>query len=232
MGRGAEALGLEGAVDPDTFKEVLAGHVPDGPRLGKRASDGSISHRPGRDLTFSAPKSVSLVALIGGDERIVAAHDRAVRRALDWVERNAAETRLSDPELGRMVRVRGQKTVAATFRHDTSRNLDPQLHTHAVLANMVQGRDGKWRTMANEPLYRGQKLIGMIYRNELAAAFSRDWATGSRRATPTGGSRSRGCQGRSSRRFPPVAPRSRRQWPNGAWAIRRITRRWLNARRS
>ena len=172
-GKGAAELGLQGAVDPDTFRAVLAGHVPDGPRLGKRQKDGTLSHRPGRDLTFSAPKSVSLVALIGGDERIVAAHDRAVKRALDWVERKAAETRLMDPATGRMVRAKGQKTVAATFRHDTSRNLDPQLHTHAVLANMVRGEDGKWRTMSNERLYRSQKLIGMIYRNELAGVLSR-----------------------------------------------------------
>ena len=172
-GRGAAELGLKGAVDPDAFKAVLEGQVPHGPRLGKRGRDGSISHRPGRDLTFSAPKSVSLIALVGGDERIVAAHDRAVKRALGWVERNAAETRLSDPGTGKMVRAKGQKTVAGTFRHDTSRNLDPQLHTHAVLANMVRGGDGKWRTMANEPLYRGQKLIGMVYRSELASML--DW---------------------------------------------------------
>ena len=62
----------------------------------------------------------------------------------------------------------GQKMVAAAFRHDTSRNLDPQLHTHAVLANMVQGEDGKWRTMANEKLYASKMLIGALYRSELA----------------------------------------------------------------
>ena len=67
-----------------------------------------------------------------------------------------------------MVRAGGQQMVAATFRHDTSRNLDPQLHTHAVLANMLRGGDGKWRTMANEKLYASQKLIGAIYRGELA----------------------------------------------------------------
>ena len=72
-----------------------------------------------------------------------------------------------------MVRAGGQKIVAATFRHDTSRNLDPQLHTHAVLANMVKGADGKWRSMANEGLYERQKLIGMLYRNELAAGLTR-----------------------------------------------------------
>ena len=70
-----------------------------------------------------------------------------------------------------MVRAGGQKIVAAGFRHDTSRNLDPQLHTHAVLANMVRGTDGKWRSMANEGLYARQKLIGMLYRNELAASL-------------------------------------------------------------
>ena len=162
-GKGAAALNLAGPVDSGTFKAVLEGKVPDGPQLGRPGQDGAVTHRPGRDLTFSAPKSVSLAALVGGDGRIVDAHDRAVKRTLAWVEGNAAETRLKDPETGQMVRAGGQKTVAATFRHDTSRNLDPQLHTHAVIANMVQGGDGKWRTMANEPLYRRQKLIGMVY---------------------------------------------------------------------
>ena len=174
-GRGAEELGLKGPVDADTFREVLEGRVPDGSgrQLGKRGKDGEILHRPGRDLTFSAPKSVSLAALVGGDRRIVEAHDRAVAATLAWVEKHAAETRMKDAETGRMMRTGNQKIVAATFRHDTSRNLDPQLHTHAVLANMVQGEDGKWRTMANEGLYARQKLIGMLYRNELAAGLSR-----------------------------------------------------------
>ena len=168
-GRGAEALGLSGQVDPGVFKQVLEGKVPDGSgqRLGRRRN-GDIVHRPGRDLTLSAPKSVSLAALVGGDERILAAHDKAVKRTLGWVEKHVAETRLRDPQTGRMVRAGGQEMVAATFTHDTSRNLDPQLHTHAVLANMLKGADGKWRTMANEKLYASQKLIGAIYRGELA----------------------------------------------------------------
>ena len=94
-------------------------------------------------------------------------------RSLAWIERNAVETRLKDPQTGRMVRVGGQKMVAATFRHDTSRNLDPQLHTHAVLANMVQGDDGKWRTMANEKLYASKMLIGALYRSELARELTK-----------------------------------------------------------
>ncbi len=170
VGKGAEALGLEGPVDADTFKDVLAGKVPDGSgrQLGRKDKEGNFHHRPGRDLTFSAPKSVSLAALIGGDERIVAAHDRAVTRTLAWIETNVVETRMKDPETGRMVRAGDQKTVVATFRHDISRNLDPQLHTHAVIANMVRGEDGKWRTMANEKLYASKMLIGAMYRSELA----------------------------------------------------------------
>ena len=175
FGKGAEELGLMGPVDPDTFRAILEGKVPDGSgtELGKRGKDGEITHRPGRDLTFSAPKSVSIAALVGGDERIVGAHDRAVKATLAWVEKNAVETRMRDPETGRMVRAGGQKAVVATFRHDTSRNLDPQLHTHSVVANMVQGEDGKWRTTANEGLYERQKLIGAIYRNELAAGLAK-----------------------------------------------------------
>ena len=182
FGKGAAALGLEGTVDPDLFTDILAGEVPDGSglRLGRRNREGEIEHRPGRDLTFSAPKSVSIAALIGGDERIAGVHDAAVRKALAWIEANAAETRMMDPELGRMVRTGDQSIVAATFTHEVSRNLDPQLHTHAVIANMVQGEDGgtsrsggtprsgKWRTMANEKLYASKMLIGVLYRAELA----------------------------------------------------------------
>ena len=169
-GKGAEALGLSGPVDPGVFKDVLEGTVPDGSgrRLGRPEKDGSVNHRPGRDLTFSAPKSVSLVAMLGGDAAVVAAHDTAVRRTLAWLEETTVQTRMGDPGTGQLVHAGGQKMVAATFRHDTSRNLDPQLHTHAVVANMVQGDDGKWRTMSNELLYKRKMLTGMVYRSELA----------------------------------------------------------------
>ena len=167
-GRGAAALGLSGPVDSAAFKAVLEGRVPDGPRLGKRGKDGEITHRPGRDVTLSAPKSVSLMAMVGGDERIVEAHDKAVTATLGWIEKNAVLTRMQAPATGAIVHADGQKVVAATFRHDTSRNLDPQLHTHAVIANMVQGEDSKWRTMVNDGLYRNKMAIGAIYRAELA----------------------------------------------------------------
>ena len=175
FGKAAEELGLKGPVDPESFRQVLEGKVPDGSgtELGRRGKDGEILHRPGRDLTFSAPKSVSLAALVGGDARIVEAHDRAVKATLAWVEKNVAETRMKDPVTGQMVRAGDQKIVAATFRHDTSRNLDPQLHTHAVVANMVRGEDDKWRSMANEKLYGSKMLLGALYRSELAASLTR-----------------------------------------------------------
>ena len=170
VGKGASDLGLEGNIDPDIFKAVLEGEVPDGAglRLGRKDGDGVFHHRPGRDITLSAPKSVSLVALVGGDDRVIGAHDRAANRTLAWIETNVVQTRMKDPDTGHMVRVGGQKMVAALFRHDTSRNLDPQIHTHAVIANMVRGEDGKWRTMANERLYASKMLIGTLYRSELA----------------------------------------------------------------
>ena len=167
-GKGADALGLSGPVDPDVFTAILEGRVPDGPQLGRRSKDGEIVHRPGRDLTLSAPKSVSLAALVGGDARVAEAHGRAVERTLAWVEKRVIETRMKAPDGGRMIRAGDQKAVIATFTHETSRNLDPQLHTHAVIANMVQGEDGKWRTMANEKLYGSKMLIGALYRGELA----------------------------------------------------------------
>ncbi len=167
-GRGAAALGLSGPVDPERFRSMLEGEVPGGRRLGRKEIDGSITHRPGRDVTLSAPKSVSLMAMVGGDERIVEAHDKAVMATLGWIEKNAIETRMRDPATAAMVRAGDQKMVAACFRHDTSRNLDPQLHTHAVVANMVQGEDGKWRTMVDDGLFNGKMAIGAIYRAELA----------------------------------------------------------------
>ena len=106
--------------------------------------------------------------MIGGDAAVAAAHDAAVKRTLAWLEATTVQTRMRDPETGLLVHAGGQKMVAATFRHEASRNLDPQLHTHAVVANMVQGEDGKWRTMANETLYRRKMLAGMVYRSELA----------------------------------------------------------------
>ena len=92
---------------------------------------------------------------------------------------------MRDPATGAMVRAGDQKMVAATFRHDTSRNLDPQLHTHCVVANMVQGGDGKWRTMVDDGLFKGKMAIGAIYRAELAQGL-KDLGYGIEKTHPDG----------------------------------------------
>ena len=114
-GKGAEVLGLSGPVDPDVFTAILEGRVPDGPQLGRPGKDGEIVHRPGRDLTLSAPQSVSLAALVGGDARVAEAHGRAVKRTLSWVEERVVETRMKDPDGGRIIRAADQKAVIATL---------------------------------------------------------------------------------------------------------------------
>ena len=167
-GEGAAALGLPQHVSPRTFERVLAGYVPGTEiRLG-RARDGEHEHRPGLDLTLSAPKSVSLEALLYGNRQVMGAHDAAVRSTLDWVEAELLQTRGYDPATGRRPRVAANGLVAAGFRHLTSRNQDPQLHTHCILANMTRNRAGEWRSVEPTQIRRNVKLIGAYYRQELA----------------------------------------------------------------
>lgn len=168
LGRGAAALGLEGAVDREAFQRVLAGELPNGQRLGT-AREGVWQHAPGWDLTFSAPKSVSVLAEAGGDRRLVEAHERAVRTALEYIERESATTRLHTREGGDSVRhERTANLLVATFRHETSRAQDPQLHTHALVANATLSPDGKWRSLESRDMYRVMQLAGQIYQAELA----------------------------------------------------------------
>ena len=168
-GEAAAALGLPQHVSPATFERVLAGYVPGTEiRLG-RARDGEHQHRPGLDLTLSAPKSVSLEALLYGNRRVLGAHDAAVRSTLDWVVETALlQTRGYDPATGRRPRVAADGLVAAGFRHLTSRDQDPQLHTHCILANMTRNRAGEWRSVEPTQIRRNVKLIGAYYRQELA----------------------------------------------------------------
>ena len=167
-GEGAAALGLPRNVSPRTFERVLAGYVPGTEiRLG-RARGGEHEHRPGLDLTLSAPKSVSLEALLYGNRQVLGAHDAAVRSTLDWVEAELLQTRGYDPATGRRPRVAADGLVAAGFRHLTSRDQDPQLHTHCIIANMTRNRAGEWRSVEPTEIRRNVKLIGAYYRQELA----------------------------------------------------------------
>ena len=176
-GEAAALLGLHGTVKPKHFEAVLAGYVPGTDlRLG-RPHDGEHQHRPGVDVTFSAPKSVSLEALVYAPPktraRVVRAHDEAVQATLDFVETELLQTRSYDRQTGRRPRVRADGMVAATFRHLASRNLDPQLHTHAVIANMTRGRDGDWRSAEFTSVERSKLLMGAYYRNELRTRLER-----------------------------------------------------------
>ena len=168
-GEAALAVGLRGHVKPKKFESVLSGHVPGTDvRLGRKR-DGEHVHRPGWDITLSAPKSVSLEALVRGDRRVIRAHDQAVYETLDWIERELLETRGWDPAKKERPRIAANGMAVAGFRHLTSRNLDPQLHTHCILANMTRNGAGDWRSVEPTMLRRNQKLIGAYYRNELAS---------------------------------------------------------------
>ena len=167
-GDAAKALGLKAHVRPSRFESVLSGYVPGTDlRLG-RMREGEHDHRPGWDITLSAPKSVSLEALVMGDRRVIRAHDEAVRATLGFVEAELLQTRGWDPATRRRPRVKAEGMVVAGFRHLASRDQDPQLHTHCVLANMTRNASGEWRSVEPTKIRRSEKLIGAYYRNELA----------------------------------------------------------------
>ena len=164
QGAGAEALGLSGEVDRDQFRDLLDGKVV-GEQLGT-FRDGQLEHRPGWDVTLSAPKSVSIMAEVAGDRRLIAAHGEAVRTALAHVEKHMAATRIRDG--GTVTREATGNLVIASFQHGTSRAQDPQLHTHNVIMNATRDEDGAWRSLEPRAIYQLQKQIGAIYRQELA----------------------------------------------------------------
>ncbi|WOF44393.1 relaxase domain-containing protein [Sphingopyxis indica] len=164
QGAGAEALGLSGEVDRDQFRDLLDGKIGD-QQLGT-FRDGQLEHRPGWDLTLSAPKSVSIMAEVAGDRRLIAAHGQAVKTAMAHVEKHMAATRIRDG--GTVTREATGNLAIASFQHGTSRAQDPQLHTHNVIMNATRGEDGTWRSLEPRAIYQLQKQIGAIYRQELA----------------------------------------------------------------
>jgi conjugative relaxase-like TrwC/TraI family protein len=171
-GSGAAELGLDGVVERDQLHAVLAGHDP---RTGEALLRLLRKDRvPGFDVTFSAPKSVS-VLWATGDERaarlIRDAHERSVNAALGFLEREAAFTRVGTDG---HTAARGSGFVAAAFRHRMSRAGDPQLHTHVLVANLIKTPDGRWRTLDAQRLYRRAKTAGYLYQAHLRAELSRE----------------------------------------------------------
>lgn len=168
-GKGAQKLKLEGKVEKEEFKKVLEGELPNGVELG-RQENGERVHAPGIDLTFSAPKSVSILAEVYGDKRINEAHDQAVKSVLAYIEKNLAYTRKTAD--GKTYYDKADNILASLFEHNTSRNLDPQLHTHCILANAIRREDGEWRSAYFGEVFENKLLLGMMYRSELAHSLT------------------------------------------------------------
>ncbi len=171
-GRGAEALGLNGPVNDGDFLALMAGQHPDGPGslLARRYGESSVR---GFDVTCSAPKSVSILFAVGDDPTrtaVLEGHDQAVSAVVEWMERNALTRYRIE---GEVAIVDAQGIAAATFQQHTSRALDPQLHTHVVVANRVLSPDGRWPALDARGLKLDQRIASAIYHASLQAELTR-----------------------------------------------------------
>jgi conjugative relaxase-like TrwC/TraI family protein len=175
QGRGAELLGLAGEIKSEDFEALRQGLDPRTDEfLRQRKSadrvmpDGTVqSHgRNLYDFTISAPKSVSVMATLGGDKRLIDAHEKAVTEALKEIEFHAgARVRLNKANDNRIT----GNMVIALYHHDASRELDPQLHTHAVAANLTyDSAEGRWKALQASGIYERRAYLTEVYRNALA----------------------------------------------------------------
>jgi len=177
QGRLADQWGLAGPIEAEQFGRLAQGQHPEtGDQLVKHRQsmnyeqDGktvtSAEHRAGWDATFSAPKSVSLTALVGGDDRVMAAHRESVRIALEELERYT-QARIG----GNHPAETTGKFIAAKFEHDTARPVDgyaaPQLHTHAVVFNVTERDNGQTRALQPHELFKSQAFVTAVYQSEL-----------------------------------------------------------------
>jgi len=164
-GGGAEALELEGSVREEEFRALCRGEDLEGKRIvtHKRFREKGVlieAHRAGNDCTFSAPKPVSL-AYAAGVEGIKDAHDAAVLSTLEHLEEHYCHYRTPGG-------IRNGGMVAAKFDHATSRNFDPQLHSHVFVMNAVETREGGWKAIETKAIFQDQKSLGLLYRQALA----------------------------------------------------------------
>jgi conjugative relaxase-like TrwC/TraI family protein len=173
MGDAAAELGLSGEVGGDQLTAMLTGRDPmDGSPLGLRAVGGR-GPVPGFDLTFSAPKSVSLLWGLGGPVagvEVNAAHRAAVDAALGYLQQEACWTRRG---AGGAEFVKGSGYLAAAFEHRSSRNGDPQLHTHVLVANATKGPDGRWTRLYHPAIYEHAQTASYLYQAQLRHELSR-----------------------------------------------------------
>lgn len=168
LGTGAARLALSGQVSAPSLRAVLAGFSVDGSPLIQNA--GSPNHQAGWDLTFSAPKSVSVLWSVANEQtrhEIQQAQAAAVRAAVDYLERHTSYSRRGKG--GSQLDRAG--LVVASFEHATSRAQDPQLHTHCLVANVGVRPDGTTGTLLSRPFYVHKMTAGAVYRAELARAL-------------------------------------------------------------
>ncbi|ECC4732744.1 conjugative relaxase [Salmonella enterica] len=165
-GNGAEQLGLEGPVSPEDFVRLLEGRISPDVQLGKNGGDGTIEHVPAWDFTLSAPKSVSVLALVGNDKRLIDAHIKATAETMKFIEKEYALTRISNGGTAEYTKV--NNLVYASYIHTESRKHDPQLHSHNVVMNAVMDDSGQWRSLETLKMYENQLGIGLVYRSHLA----------------------------------------------------------------
>jgi hypothetical protein len=166
IGTTADQLGLVGRVDAAPLRNLLAGLSAAREPLGARLS---ADRRPGYDLTFSAPKGVSLLWVFGTDhtrDGISVVHDRAVGAVLDHLSAEACFVRRG---AGGQQLLEANGFIGTAFRHRTSRAGDPQLHTHVFVPNLVQGADGRWSAPDGRRLHTWQKTAGTLYQSALRA---------------------------------------------------------------
>lgn len=166
LGRGAVDLGLRGTVEDGELSLLMAGRDP---RTGRMLREQPVKVAA-LDLTFSAPKSVSVLHGVA-DERIasalVACHEEAVEAALAYLEDTAVL--VSRRTAGGLTLQSAGGFVTAAFRHRMSRALDPQLHTHCVSANLARGVDGRWTALHHPSLFRAAQTAGYLYQAHLRA---------------------------------------------------------------
>lgn len=164
-GKLAVDLGLSGPVDAKVLRELLAGKVDD-QQLGRHRSDGTIHHHPGWDFAVNAPKSVSIMALVAGDSRVIEAHEGAVTAAISYLEEQAQLRRRDE---GKILYQTTGRILVARFTEHGSRELDPHLHTHLVVLNMTNHEHGdRMASLESRVMYGEQRVAGQIYRNALA----------------------------------------------------------------
>lgn len=145
MGKGAEMLGLEGDVNQQELSAALAGKLPGDIDL-TRMVGGKNTHRTGYDLTFGAPKTASVLMVVHGDQALLKAWNESVAETLAEIEKTVTTRQRVD---GVNQTIVTGKAVIATFNHDTSRDLDPHVHTHSVFLNATPTEAG-WRTLATD----------------------------------------------------------------------------------